>query len=294
MSVFYELPDQLFKELSEFYIKFKNVKQSDSGDNQLPNSQDQYQDKNKFELLFKQIEKIISNVVDDTLKDKPYFCSGYQTRYGQFFQKEIDIIEQKKTNNVIQIFELKKQLLAYMIDVVKKINPDQLPTYGKIVSAEACGIGYQPVLVQYLDKIKEKIKNNAIPLIFLGIKDAAKEEIKTEIDKVEDIISVLDGEKKSEDINTNDIKDYITDILDIPKNEVIFPDDVTSEYIVNELTKKYSDFLNINTDHFNKEIKKKIKRSIVEIVLIESKLKKIYNPKKSLLFSKAITEFFEK
>ena len=53
MSVFYELPDQLFKELSEFYVKYINVKQSNS-----EYSQDQ--DKNKFEVLFKQIEKIIS------------------------------------------------------------------------------------------------------------------------------------------------------------------------------------------------------------------------------------------
>jgi hypothetical protein len=116
MSVFYELPDQLFKELSEFYVKYINVKQSNSEDNQLsnsPNTQDQ--DKNKFELLFKQIEKIISNVVDDTLKKKPYTCEGYQTRYKEFFEIEL---KNEYTITQIKFFNLKKQIIDHMIDVI--------------------------------------------------------------------------------------------------------------------------------------------------------------------------------
>jgi len=283
MSVFYELPDQLFKELSEFYVNYINVKQSNSEDNQQPNSQDQ--DKNKFEVLFKQIEKIISNVVDDTLKTKPYLCSGYQTRYREFFDLELKNLE--KNSSLPKMLNLKKKLLAYMIEVINKINPDKLSTYGYIVTPETCGIGYQPVLTQYLAKIKDKIKENSIQLLFLQIKDVAK----AEIEEIESIASVLNEEKK---INIDEIKNYITETLDIPESSLDTSDELNSEYIINELTKKYNDFLSIKSINFTQEIKNKIKKSVVEIVLIEHKLKKIYNPKKQLLFSKAIKEFFDK
>jgi hypothetical protein len=285
MSVFHELPDELFKELSDFYIKYINVKQDNSEDNQQPNSP--IQNANKFEFLFKQIEKIISNVVDDTLKKKPSFCSDYQTRYKEFFQSELSIVEKNSTKE--QFYKIKKQLIAYMIGVIQKINPDQLPTYGNLVKAETCGIGYQPVLVQYLDKIKEKIKENSLALLFTQIKDIAKEEIKSEVEEIDNVVGILDGEKS--EINEIDkIKHYISDILDIPYSEI----EVNSENIVNELTKRYNEFLSIQSNNFSQEIKNKIKKSVVEIVLIEYKIKKMYNPKKPLLFYKAIKEFFEK
>jgi hypothetical protein len=139
-----------------------------------------------------------------------------------------------------------------------------------------------------LNKIKEKIKENSIPLLFVQIKDVAK----SEIEKIENITNVL-NEEKQPDINIDEIENYITETLDIPESN-LDTDELNTEYIINELTKKYNDFLSIKSINFTQEIKNKIKKSIVEIVLIESKLKKIYKQKKLLIFSKAIKEFFEK
>ena len=139
-----------------------------------------------------------------------------------------------------------------------------------------------------MNKIKEKIKENSIPLLFVQIKDVAK----SEIEKIENITNVL-NEEKQPDINIDEIENYITETLDIPESN-LDTDELNTEYIINELTKKYNDFLSIKSINFTQEIKNKIKKSIVEIVLIESKLKKIYKQKKLLIFSKAIKEFFEK
>jgi len=275
MSEYNNLPDELFKELCEFYIKYINVKQNKSNTDVLPG-----QDSNKFNVIFDQINTVLTNAFADTLTKKPYTCKGYQTRYKEFFDAELSKIN--KMSTIPQMFNLKKKLIEYMIEVIQKINPEQLPTYSTFsINSEACGSGYQPILVQILDNIKQKIKDNAVTFVYEKINDVAKEEINN-------TVSVLDREQKLEDI-----QNYISETLNIPNNELV--DQVSSEYIINELSKKYNDFLSISEiANFNQEIKNKIKKSIVEIVLIESKLKKIYNPKKSLLFSKAIKEFYEK
>ncbi len=284
MSEYVNLPDELFKGLSEFYIKYINVKQ-DETKSVLPE-----QGANKFNVVFDKIKELLGNAFNNTLEKKPYTCKGYQTRYREFFEEELKKI--KNMGKIPKMLELKKQLIEHIIGVIEKITPDKLPTYSTFsTNAETCGNSYYPLFLQIIDKIIEKIKNDAIAFMYSKIKDVAKEEIKNEMEDVSSIVDILDGDKKSEEIATNEIKGYIENILDISNQRL--DKEITSKYIVDELTTKYNEFLNLQTASFNQEIKNKIKKSIVEIVLIESKLNKIYNPKRSLLFSKAIKEFFE-
>lgn len=277
MSEFDNLPDQLFKELSEFYIKYINTKQSD---NILEG-----QDANKFNLLFWQIEKIISDVVKDTLLTQPKLCSGYQTRYKEFFSKELSQAE--LNSSTILFFNLKKQLIEFMLKVIEKTQPNQLPTYRTFsLDSKECGSGYQIVFLQLLNKIKEQIKNNTVPLIY---KELAKVTV-NEIDEIENYIT-----NENNQINQNNQNNQINQIENIlNEKEAVNIESINSDYIMNELIEKYNEFLNINTVNFNKKIKNKIKKSIIQIILIESKIKKIYNTKKEFIFTKAFDEFFNK
>ncbi len=282
MSEYYDLPDELFKELSEFYIKYINVKQ-DQANSYKKNSEGA----NKFNVLFDQIQKVIEKVVDSILLNKPFTCQGYQTRFTQIFKAELDEINNRpKLPNMLM---LKKKIIEFIISLIEKIVPSRLPSYSLLSDAETCGSGYFIVIPQIINDFKSKIEKNAIPLIYGKIKDVAEEEIKNGIQEIDTVIGVLDGEKK-DDIGITQIKEYITEVLEIPDQT----ENISSENIVNKLTEKYSEFLNIPTANFDQEIKNRIKKSVVEIVLIELKLKKIYNPKNPLLFSKAIKEFFEK
>ncbi len=292
MSEFDNLPDQLFKELSEFYIKYINTKQSD---NILEG-----QDANKFNLLFWQIEKIISDVVKDTLLTQPKLCSGYQTRYKEFFSKEL--AQAELNSSTILFFNLKKQLIEFMLKVIEKTQPNQLPTYRTFsLDSKECGSGYQIVFLQLLNKIKEQIKNNTVPLIYKELKEVTI----NEIDEIENYITNENNQinqvnqinqnnqiNQINQINQNNQINQIENILN--EKEDVSPDSINSDYIMNELIEKYNEFLNINTVNFNKKIKNKIKKSIIQIILIESKIKKIYNTKKEFIFTKAFDEFFNK
>lgn len=286
MAEYLNLPDELFVGLSEFYIKYINVRQDESNTNVLPG-----QGQNKFNILFDQINKVIAMAHADTLTNIPLMCAGYQTRYKEFFIAELKRLGAGIT--LPPMLNLKKQFLKYMIDLIESIPPIKLPTYRTFtMSPVECGSGYALVLPQIIEGIRGKIEKNAIPLIYGKIKDVAKEEIKNEIEDIGTIIEILDGDKKTEEIQIDQIKDYITSTLGIDKQE-LDTKEFSFEYIRDELSKKYAEFLSIPTAKFDQETKNKIKKSVVEIILIETKLKKIYNPKKLLAFSKAIKEFYE-
>lgn len=294
--VYIEPSESLLTKLSELYIKYINVKQINSDDkNQIGLIDiDNEKTTNKFVLMFEEIQKNIGSAAFENMKAN--LCSSIKKRYLDDLTKPLKISEstlatlKSSTNqdnqnlqNAIKYLKTKIELIEHLIAFVATFN------YSTLTSLDTCRSSFNMALLIHLDKIQTIVKERAIPLLYEHIKGDINQVIVSQnIAKVEEANSVLMGEQTAVAINlSKELEIHISSMLEIPEE---ITDD--KKYLLLELENKYKDFLSITNQNFTQEIKNKIKKSVIELVFAEIKIKKRLNLKKPLLVTNVLTEFF--
>ena len=213
---------------------------------------------NKFNDIF----SILKNVIDIAKNNinqsgmTNIYCSNYKIMFinelKNFRLKLKSIFDQSD-------HDIKGATVVLIVDLLKIADTF---TYTLVTSPSSCINTYHGALINRLDKIKQIILDKRIDNLYNHV--ANDPQIK-EINKDIDILM------KNIDI---------TDITDI-----------TDDYVANKLKTKYEEFIAISPQVFTREIKQKIKRSVLELISIELNLQKKLNLKNSLPFTNAVKEF---
>ena len=264
-----EPSQQLLTKLFELYLKYIH---------------DTNMQANKYELIFIELEKNINDSNIEIKKSYKFFCENYKQIYITNFEKlkkeQEDLFINLDTKIDFKLINI--ELITHFIDFAKQFK------YDKSISLITCVENYYSELIKHLKYIKQFVKDNAIPVLYEHIKENIEQiKIKENIKQIENINnSILEVENIGENIDK--IIGELNKLAEIPEN---ISDD--HKYLLNQLKEKYKEFLFITTNNFTQEIKNKIKKSVIEIVLIEIKLQKRLNLKKPLLITNAIKEFFD-
>jgi len=286
--VYIEPTESLLIKLSELYIKYIGVKQI-SSDETNPISPINIKT-NKFNLLFDNITENINIANLDNLKS--IICNNHKQRYlnglKELLEKDkkyLETINDYKNERPKKFFSAKVELFEHLISFVSTF------TYNNFTSAEQCRTNYYYALITHLEKIKNIVKDRAIPLIYEHITGDIRQIINEQsIKKIKESNLILLEDKSAESIQlSKELEKHISDMLEIP--EEITDDE---KYLLSQLENKYKEFLSITNGYFTQEIKNKIKESVIQLIFAEIKIQKRLDLKKPLLVTNTLSKFFER
>jgi hypothetical protein len=288
--VYKEPSESLLIKLSELYIKYINVKQISSDEINPVSYVNSRTKTNKFNLLFDDIAENINLSNIDNLKSIIFTCISYKQRYinglKELLEKDkkyFETVKDYKDERPKKLFSTKIELFEHLISFVGTF------TYSLTTSAEECKTNYYTALITHLEKIKDIVKDRAIPLIYEHIKSDISQIINAQnIEKIKENNLVLLEDKYAVSKQlSKELEEHINTMLEIPE-------DITDDkkYLLSQLENKYKEFLFITNRYFTQEIKNKIKKSVIELVFAEIKIQKRLNLKKPLLVTNTLTEFF--
>jgi len=286
--VYIEPSENLLKNLSELYIKYINVRQISSDETNLVGSINSREKTNKFNLLFDDINENINMANLDNINS--ILCTYHKQRYldglkelkkdnKQYFETVKDYKDERPK----KLFSTKIELFEHLISFVGTF------TYTSLTTSDKCRTNYYNALITHLQKIKDIVTERAIPLIYENIKEDISQVINAQnIEKIKENNLVLLEDKSAVSTQlSKELEKHIIDLLEIP--EEITDDE---KYLLSQLENKYKEFLSITNQTFTQEIKNKIKKSVIQLVLAEIKIQKRLNLKKKLLVSNTLTKFF--
>jgi len=286
--VYIEPSESLLTKLSQLYIKYISVRQISSDDQNQIGPTELKIKTNKFNLIFDEIAENINMANLDNLNT--ILCTYHKQRYIDGLngiltkdKKFLKMIEGYQTQRTQEILTTKIELIEHLISFINTF------TYNTLTSPDTCRTNYYLGLIGHITKLKDIVKDKAIPLIYENIKGDISQIINEQkIEKIKEANMIL-LEDKSMVSNqlSKELEKYINDMLEIPEE---ITDD--KKYLLSELEKKYKEFLSITNQNFTQEIKNKIKKSVVELVFAEIKIQKRLNLKKPLLVTNTLTDFF--